>query len=126
MGRFIAFIYVVLGLASAAVVTYSRNPVGLTPVPVQQPAAVATVISTGAAPATFSATGTLVFYPNNVKPVPYIFYQDSNGRTVAKALTFPADPPADFSSWTAAHISVEGTRNQEHVVVSRITYLSGP
>lgn len=126
MGRFIAFSYIVLGLTSAAVVIYLRNPVSLTPAPLQQHAGVATVIGTGAAPTAFSATGTLVFYPNNVEPVPYIFYQDSNGRTGAKALTFPAGPPADFSSWTAAHISVEGTRNQEHVVVSRITYLSGP
>jgi hypothetical protein len=46
----------------------------------------------------FNETGTLVFYPNNIGPVPYIFYQNQGGDTVAKALTFSASAPANFSS----------------------------
>ncbi len=74
----------------------------------------------------FSATGTLVFYPNNVEPVPYVFYQDRSGETAAKALTFLDEPPANFSSWVGARISVTGRLDAEHVIVSRIVYLSPP
>lgn len=74
----------------------------------------------------FNETGTLVFYPNNVGPVPYLFYQDRIGHTVSKALVFPTGPPINFSSWSGAHISVEGYTDQEHVVVNDIAYLSPP
>jgi len=74
----------------------------------------------------FSETGTLVFYPNNVGPVPYLFYQDSAGRTVAKALEFPNESSAGLSSWSGAHIFVTGHLNNEHVVVTTIVYISGP
>lgn len=75
----------------------------------------------------FNETGTLVFYPNNVGPVPYLFYQDSNGVTVTKALVFPSGAtPAEFSSWSGARISVAGQLRDEHVIVSRSTYVSGP
>jgi len=77
-------------------------------------------------PVDFSETGTLVFYPNNIGPVPYLFYQDFEGRTIARALTFSNASPTNFSSWSGAHISVTGRLNSEHVVVSNITYLSGP
>lgn len=80
-------------------------------------------VNTGA---DFNEIGTLVFYPNNVGPVPYIFYQDQRGNTTAKALTFPGATPANFSSWTGARISVTGTLDKEHVVVSRIVYTSAP
>lgn len=76
--------------------------------------------------ANFDETGTLVFYPNNVGPVPYLFYQNQSGRTIAKALTFSDFPPADFSSWTGARVSVTGRLVSEHVAVSRIIYLSAP
>lgn len=74
----------------------------------------------------FNETGTLVFYPNNVGPVPYLFYQDQKGHTVAKALTFSNSSPVGFSSWSGAHVSVTGERNGEHVVVSNITFISAP
>ncbi|HQT82700.1 MAG TPA: hypothetical protein PLW99_00945 [Candidatus Paceibacterota bacterium] len=76
--------------------------------------------------ADFTETGTLVFYPNNTGPVPYLFYQNPNGSTVAKALVFPYSSPNDFSSWVGAQISVTGHVNSEHVIVSTITYLSAP
>lgn len=76
--------------------------------------------------ADFSETGTLVFYPNNLGPVPYLFYQNQSGHAVAKALVFPDSPPGNFSSWTGAHISVTGQVVAEHVVISTIAYLSGP
>ncbi|MBI2409548.1 hypothetical protein HYV30_00715 [Candidatus Kaiserbacteria bacterium] len=74
----------------------------------------------------FEETGTLVFYPNNVGPVPYIFYTDARGGLNAKALTFVELPPHDFSNWTAGRVSVVGRLEREHVVVSRITYLAQP
>lgn len=74
----------------------------------------------------FAQTGTLVFYPNNVKPVPYLFYQDEDGTTVAKALVFDALPSTDFSVWSGARVSVFGTVSREHVLVNRIEYLASP
>lgn len=74
----------------------------------------------------FTATGTLVFYPSNVGPVPYIFYTDQKGNTAAKALIFDTLPPTDFSSWTGARISVSGVLDREHVIVHEITYLAPP
>lgn len=77
-------------------------------------------------PIDFRQTGTLVFYPNNVGPVPYLFYTDQRGGTAAKALVFPDSLQNDYSSWSGARISVTGTTVAEHVVVDTITYLSGP
>lgn len=74
----------------------------------------------------FNETGTLVFYPNNVGPVPYLFYQDRVGHVVSKALVFPTGPPANFSSWSGARVSVRGHTDQEHIVVNDIVYLSAP
>ena len=74
----------------------------------------------------FSQTGTLVFYPNNVGPVPYLFYPNQKGSTVSEALVFLNSPPYGFSSWSGARISVTGHEDQEHVVVSTIRYISGP
>ncbi|MHB8660436.1 MAG: hypothetical protein ACYC75_00635 [Minisyncoccota bacterium] len=84
------------------------------------------VEGTATIPGSFSAAGTLVFYPNNVGPVPYIFYQDQSGRTAAKALVFPDGPPTNFSSWVGARVSVTGMLDAEHVVVSHIIYVSPP
>lgn len=77
-------------------------------------------------PQAFYETGTLVFYPNNVRPVPYLFYQDARGTTVAKALVFAALPLTNFSSWTGSRIAVAGILEHEHVLVSHITYLDPP
>lgn len=74
----------------------------------------------------FSTTGTIVFYPNNVEPVPYLIYQNQNGDTVAKALTFPQGEPANFSAWIGARVMVNGYVDAEHVVVRDIAYLAGP
>jgi hypothetical protein len=86
---------------------------------------------TGTTPNAFTAndfieTGTLAFYPNNVGPVPYLFYQNQKGSTVAKALVFTELPLTDFSPWSGAHISITGVVEHEHVVVTRIEYLSAP
>jgi len=124
MGRLIAILFVVVGLVSAMAVLFQYNQhSSVLPVP-PQIASVGAVVASDVSE--FNETGTLVFYPNNVGPVPYLFYQDHNGLTVAKALTFPNSPPGNFSSWTGAHISVTGQVVAEHVVVSAITYLSGP
>jgi|ERR1035437_10041701 hypothetical protein len=124
MGRLIAILFVVVGLVSAMAVLYQYNQTDSVLLLPPQTASVGAVVVSDASE--FSETGTLVFYPNNVGPVPYLFYQDQNGRTVAKALTFPDSPPGNFSSWTGAHISVMGQIVAEHVVVSTIAYLSGP
>ncbi|MHB0865602.1 MAG: hypothetical protein ACYCZZ_00550 [Minisyncoccota bacterium] len=86
----------------------------------------ASVVPTMPAAEDFSQTGTLVFSRNNVGPVPYLFYEDAKGETVAKALVFRGSPPADFSSWSAARVSITGQLDHEHVLVSSIRYLSGP
>jgi hypothetical protein len=76
--------------------------------------------------ADFNEIGTLVFYPNNERPVPYLMYLDSSGKTVAKALVFSALPAHDYSPWNGARVSVSGVIDREHVVVSRISYVSPP
>ncbi len=78
-----------------------------------------------ASPQNFNETGTLVFYPNNVGPVPYLFYRDAKGRVVSKALVFPS-PASVGGSWSGSRISVTGDLVFEHVVVARATYISGP
>lgn len=93
-------------------------------VPTRQPAAVAPAVATSSED--FNEIGTLVFYPNNVAPVPYILYQNPNGRTLSKALVFPVSPPAALTSWAGARVSVAGHVEHEHVVVSRITYVLPP
>lgn len=80
----------------------------------------------GTSESLFYQEGTLVFYPNNVGPVPYLFYQDARGTTVAKALVFGALPLTDFSSWTGARVAVSGELEREHVLVREITYLDPP
>jgi len=97
------------------------------PVPTASTTQAATVINTLIIPTDeFSEIGTLVFYPNNVGPVPYIFYQDASGVTVAKALTFAVLPMTDFSTWSGARVAVTGIVDHEHVVVTRISYLAPP
>ncbi len=98
----------------------------MTDFPAESPPGSATVEDGALSQENFSVTGTLVFYPNNVESVPYVFYQDQNGGTAAKALTFPDEPPANFSSWVGARVSVTGRPDAEHVIVSRIVYLSPP
>lgn len=88
--------------------------------------AAATVEAIDTASTAFAQTGTLVFYPNNVGPVPYLFYQDARGTTVAKALVFSALPLTDFSTWSGARVAVKGVLEREHVLVSEIQYLSPP
>lgn len=100
------------------------NNGGLTIEPSSQTASVLEGINTISVD--FNETGTLNFYPNNIGPVPYLFYQDRSGNTVSKALTFAVSPPSNFSSWSGAHVSVTGRVNNEHVVVSRIDYISAP
>jgi len=125
MGRFIAILFVIIGIASAISVLSLRTSASIT-LETTRPAAVTIVESSvDTTGATFAMAGTLVFYPNNVGPVPYLFYQDPQGNTVAKALTFLEMSPID-SSWSGAHIFVTGTVDNEHVIVSHITYLSGP
>jgi hypothetical protein len=74
----------------------------------------------------FHETGTLVFYPNNVGPVPYLFYVNDRGATVARALLFDALPPTDFSAWTGARVDVTGIDVREHILVHQIAYIASP
>lgn len=123
MGRMISIVLfvVIVGYVLDIATTYRES---IAYEPSAQSASVLEAIN--AISTNFDETGTLVFYPNNVGPVPYLFYQDQNGHTVAKALVFPDTTPADFSSWTGAHISVTGRLDGEHVVVSSITHISAP
>ncbi|MDO8742306.1 MAG: hypothetical protein Q7J45_02055 [bacterium] len=126
MGRVLSIIYIIAGLLSATVVIYKEER-DISVIDNEIPTQAAPAIQrTAAAPTGFNETGTLIFYPNNVGPVPYIFYQDRLGRTVAKALVFPSSTPTNFASWTGARISIMGQIASEHVVVSRMTHLSGP
>ena len=123
MGRLL-FVVCVIVLFGYALTTLSISRGPLVIVPAAQSASVfdaATETQTD-----FNETGALVFYPNNIGPVPYIFYQDRGGNTAAKALVFPYAPPDGFSSWTGARISVSGHLDGEHVVVSGIVYISAP
>lgn len=104
------------------VVAYFVSSAHTTPM-VLQPAPVTPTTVTGAG---FSEVGTLVFYPNNVGPVPYLFYKDESDRTVAKALVFTTRSPNDLSSWSGARISVVGYVAGEHVDVIESHYVSGP
>jgi hypothetical protein len=74
----------------------------------------------------FTETGTLIFYPNNVGPVPYLMYSNGSGNTVSKALVFEQSPPSDFSTWSGARVQVSGYVDSEHVVVTAIAYVAGP
>lgn len=124
MGRIISIVFLIV-IAIYTFAAFTTHQGNLTIVePSTQSASVFAAVS--AISIDFNETGTLVFYPNNVGPVPYLFYQDRGGHTVAKALVFPASSPDNFSSWTGAHISVTGHVTNEHVVVSSITYISGP
>jgi hypothetical protein len=114
----VVFIFAVASLRPAPVTTVGMTESTSTPSPLP-------VIAIDADRA-FNETGTLVFYPNNVGPVPYLFYQDARGTTVAKALIFDVLPPTDFSSWTGARISVSGIVDREHVIVSRVAYVAAP
>lgn len=123
MGRIISIaFFIIIAIYAFAVFTTHRE--NLVIEPATQSASVFEAMS--AIPTNFNETGTLVFYPNNVGPVPYLFYQDRNGRTVAKTLVFSDASPDNFSSWSGAHISVTGKIIAEHVVVSSIAYISGP
>lgn len=121
MGRTLLIVSILIAFV---VVFFVKNDRNVTTTPIEQRASVLEGVSTISEG--FDATGTLVFYPNNVGPVPYLFYQNANKSTVAKALVFPNVAPADFFSWSGAHVSVTGKLQHEHVVVSRLVYLSGP
>ena len=111
-------------LAASAFTAFSAYRENLS---IESPSQLAsTLVAVEVISADFNETGTLVFYPNNVGPVPYLFYQDQSGHTMAKALVFPDSSPDDFSSWSGAHISVIGKIVAEHVVVSSIAYIAGP
>jgi hypothetical protein len=117
----IVLIVVVINYVLAIIATRGEIYTGA---PSAQSAAVVEAVA--ALYADFNETGTLVFYPNNVGPVPYLFYQDSAGRTVAKALESPSLFLDNLSSWSGARIFVTGHLDNEHVVVTNIVYLSGP
>ncbi|HCR52044.1 TPA: hypothetical protein DIV48_00150 [Candidatus Kaiserbacteria bacterium] len=123
MGRML-FLFVMAIAAAYVIVSITGAYIkGLGTRPPAQPAAV--VGATATSP-DFNETGTLVFYPNNVAPVPYLFYQTRSGHTASKALTFTEAPPAGFFSWTGARVQVTGHAEHEHVVVTSIAHVSAP
>lgn len=71
-------------------------------------------------------TGTLIFYPNNVGPIPYLMYKNARGATESKALVWSGRSPLDLSSWAGGRVSVAGYIVREHMVVDSIRYLGGP
>lgn len=85
-----------------------------------------TAYATAHTPSSFSQTGTLIFYPNNVGPVPYLVYTDANGRIATKALLLLRNSPNELSAWTGAHVFVTGNVVAEHVEVASISYVSAP
>ena len=123
MGRIIPVILVVVVIGYLLALITARREVSAIASLTQ---GVSVLDAVSALPRQFSETGTLAFYPNNVGPVPYLFYQDLAGRTVAKALSFPNASPTNFSSWSGGHVFVAGRLESEHVVVSDIVYLSAP
>lgn len=124
MGRALLVVFIVTVLGYTLMAIFATNLRGLA----IESSAQSTVVPEGVNTTSedFNETGTLVFYPNNVGPIPYLFYQARDGHTAARALTFPSRPPTDFSSWTGARVSVTGILDQEHVVVTRIAYISAP
>ena len=124
MGRVFITLYIVVGLIAAMASIYTNtNHDTFVSNSSQQAASVS--IGVAPDPSIFNETGTLVFYPNNVGPVPYIFYQDSQGNVASKALVFP-DGSSVESSWVGARILVIGHVVNAHVVVSSIRYIAGP
>ena len=124
MGRTLSIVFIIVTIGYAlAIVTMHKNTTAVpTKVTVTSSPGVAAVVTAGY----FDETGTLVFYPNNVGPVPYLFYQDSSGRTLAKALVFAGSPPTNFSTWSGSRIAVEGRLIHEYILVSSLTYVGGP
>ncbi len=125
MGRILAIVltFIMVGYVLIAIVATNKGDIATT-TPSAQSAAALGAINT--IPENFNVTGTLVFYPNNVGPVPYIFYQDQSGHTVAKALVFSMLLPTGFSSWSGARVFVTGQLDNEHVAVNSITYIAAP
>lgn len=119
---FIALMAVAVGLMFFAIPAIRQGNLAVALAP--QPAALIQAVT--ATSTDFNETGTLVFYPNNVGPIPYLFYLNQSGFTSAKSLIFPDGPPVNLSSWAGARIAVTGKLNQEHVVVNRIRYVSPP
>lgn len=124
MGRILSIVFIIVTIGYAlAIVTMHKSTttasVGTTATSSPGIAAVATA-------GNFDETGTLVFYPNNIGPVPYLFYQDASGRTLAKALVFAGSPPENFSTWSGSRIAVGGRLIHEYILVRSITYAGGP
>lgn len=125
MERILAIVAIVM--VSILFLATTRRAVVTAELPLVPSTGVAAVAeSLEPSPQEFYETGTLTFYPNNIYPVPYLFYQDARGTTVAKALVFSALPSTDFSSWTGSRVAVAGILEHEHVLVSQITYLDPP
>ena len=70
--------------------------------------------------APFDETGVLIWYPNNVGPVPWIFYADTHGNIGSKALVF--DTPVALPHATST-IRVVGLAEDEHVRVRSVSIL---
>ncbi len=123
MGHLLFGIAIVIAVIYGAQALYEGS-VALAPSP---PPAAAVLVALAPYPQDgFAETGTLIFYPNNVGPIPYLMYQNASGKTVSKALAFQNGSPTDLSSWSGARVEVFGTVNAEHVDVTAINYLSGP
>lgn len=124
MLRFIFTIAVVTGCIYGAQALY-QGVIALTPPAALASAGASPLALAKAPPAAFSATGTLVFYPNNAVPVPYLMFQNASGNAVSKALAFE-NTPAGLAGWNGARVSVTGYLQAEHVMVTNIAYVSGP
>jgi hypothetical protein len=94
-----------------------------TPVVIETPGTSAASVSR-AVP--FTEMGTLVFYPNNMAPIPYLIYESASGQAISKALVFSALPATDFSPWIGGRVSVTGIEDNEHVLVTQISYVGAP
>ena len=121
MGRFILILLLVPSLLIAFFTTQVEPTISEAYVP-NPPAPQVTPDSLN----DFNETGVLTFYPNNSGPVPYLFYTDERGNTVSKALVFMTLTTNSLSSWSGSTVTIVGHLDAEHVLVSDITYVSGP
>ena len=67
--------------------------------------------------ASFAETGILIFYPNNVGPVPYLLYYDEEGNPYTKALVF-AEGALSRQRYTYRAVEITGAIVHEHVNVA--------
>jgi|SRR6185437_16366960 len=113
LGWCVVIFFVYVGVDRAIQYNYQHHLVRVVP-----PLAVSGVSNVFAVyDAPFTATGTLIYYRNNVGPVPWLVYNSASGATTTKSLLF--DTPIDLPP-ASTTIVVSGWLEHEHVRVRTI------